>query len=60
MARVQTLGGVMSQITLHVKITNVELWRMRIGKALLWLATWVMGCGIQFDETGDRRTDDES
>ena len=53
MARVRAFKGAMSNITLHVKMTGIEIWRMRIGKALLWLAVWAMGGGIQFDEDDD-------
>ena len=47
-------SDVMSRLVLRVKMTGIDRWRMRIGKAFLRLAVWAMGCGVQFDETGDR------
>ena len=40
-------------MTVKIHLTREYRWRMLLGKALLWLAGWVMGCGVKFEGDGN-------
>lgn len=45
------IGLVMRGITLHVRITGLRIWRVRmwLGMQLLQCAARIMGCGIRVE-----------
>lgn len=47
-----TMTSLMRSMTLHVRIDMPRRWRVRawLAKRLLWLACWVLGCGIEIEE----------
>lgn len=45
------IGPVMRGITLHVRVTGLRIWRVRmwLGMQLLQCAARIMGCGIRVE-----------